>query len=67
MPVQSSLSGVEGLLLDLDGVVHIRDKPVPGSLDAIARLRAARIPFRFVTNTTRRPRRRKDAARLSDG
>ncbi len=57
MPVQSSLSGVEGLLLDLDGVVHIRDKPVPGSLDAIARLRAARIPFRFVTNTTRRPRR----------
>lgn len=57
MPVQSSLSGVEGLLLDLDGVVHIRDKPVPGSLDAIARLRAAKIPFRFVTNTTRRPRR----------
>lgn len=55
MPVQSSLSGVEGLLLDLDGVVHIRDKPVPGSLDAIARLRAAKIPFRFVTNTTRRP------------
>jgi len=57
MSARQGLSGIEGLLLDLDGVVHIRDKPVAGSLDAIAKLRAAGFPFRFVTNTTRRPRR----------
>jgi HAD superfamily hydrolase (TIGR01458 family) len=57
MPGHPSLSRVEGVLLDLDGVVHVRDKPVPGSLEAVARLRAAGTPFRFVTNTTRRPRR----------
>ncbi|MCI4678614.1 TIGR01458 family HAD-type hydrolase [Rhodoblastus acidophilus] len=58
MPAPKNLAKVEGLLLDLDGVVHVRDKPVPGSLEAIGRLRAAKIPFRFVTNTTRRPRRK---------
>jgi HAD superfamily hydrolase (TIGR01458 family) len=58
MSASTSLARVEGLLLDLDGVVHIRDRPAPGSLEAVARLRAAKIPFRFVTNTTRRPRRK---------
>jgi HAD superfamily hydrolase (TIGR01458 family) len=56
MPAPKNLAGVDGLLLDLDGVVHVRDKVVPGSLEAIDRLRAAGIPFRFITNTTRRPR-----------
>jgi HAD superfamily hydrolase (TIGR01458 family) len=46
---------VRGLLLDLDGVVHVRGVALPGSLEAIAKLRAAHVPFRFVTNTTRRP------------
>ncbi len=58
MPAASRPLPVAGLLLDLDGVVHIREKPAPGSFAAIERLRAARIPFRFVTNTTRRSRRR---------
>jgi HAD superfamily hydrolase (TIGR01458 family) len=48
---------VEGLLLDLDGVVHIRQMPALGSFAAIERLREAGMPFRFVTNTTRRSRR----------
>jgi HAD superfamily hydrolase (TIGR01458 family) len=47
-----------GLLLDLDGVVYVRGAPLPGALASIARLRAAGVPFRFVTNTTRKPRRR---------
>ena len=46
---------VRGLLLDLDGVVHVRGVALPGSLEAIAKLRAAGAPFKFVTNTTRRP------------
>jgi Haloacid dehalogenase-like hydrolase len=31
---------------------------LPGSLDAISRIQAAGIPLKFITNTTRRPRRR---------
>jgi HAD superfamily hydrolase (TIGR01458 family) len=46
---------VRGLLLDLDGVVHVRGAVLPGSLEAIAKLRRSRLPFKFVTNTTRRP------------
>jgi HAD superfamily hydrolase (TIGR01458 family) len=46
---------IRGLLLDLDGVVHVRGEVLPGSLQAIAKLRTARLPFKFVTNTTRRP------------
>jgi HAD superfamily hydrolase (TIGR01458 family) len=53
----TDLREVEGLLLDLDGVVYIGAKPLPGSLEAIARLRDRGVPLRFVTNTSRRPRR----------
>lgn len=53
----SSLEGVEGLLLDLSGVVYVQDEAVPGAGDALARLRSAGIPIRLVTNTTMRPRR----------
>jgi HAD superfamily hydrolase (TIGR01458 family) len=65
----SSVSGrrpVCGILLDLDGVVHVRGKALPGSLEAIARVRAAKIPLKFITNTTRLPRRRivEDLAQL---
>jgi len=53
--IQRQVGRVRGLLLDLDGVVHLRGAVLPGSLDAIAKLRKARLPFKFVTNTTRRP------------
>lgn len=57
---------IKGLLIDLDGVVYVGDAPLPGSLEAIGRLRDMRIPIRFITNTTRRPRRRvvEELARL---
>lgn len=54
----SRLSGIEGLLIDLDGVVTIGGALVPGSAEALRRLERAHVPFRFITNTTRRPRRR---------
>ena len=65
----SSVSGrrpVRGILVDLDGVVHVRGKALPGWLEAIARVRAAKIPLKFITNTTRLPRRRivEDLAQL---
>ena len=57
---------VRGILLDLDGVVYVGGSALPGSLEAISRIRAAELPLKFITNTTRRPRRRivRDLAQL---
>jgi HAD superfamily hydrolase (TIGR01458 family) len=46
------LAGVRALLLDLDGVIVLAEKPVPGAAAAIAALAKRRIPFRIVTNTS---------------
>ena len=43
-------------LLDLDGVVWLSGVPIPGSVDAIARLRAAGERVVFVTNNSSSPR-----------
>lgn len=46
-----------GVLLDLDGTLYEDDRAIPGAAEAVARLRTAAVPLRFVTNTTRLPRR----------
>lgn len=43
-------------LLDLDGTLYTGGAAVPGAAEAVARLRAAGVPFRLVTNTTSRSR-----------
>lgn len=48
---------VRGVLLDLDGVLYVGERAVPGAADAVRWLREQGIPFRFLTNTTSRPRR----------
>jgi HAD superfamily hydrolase (TIGR01458 family) len=60
---------IRGVLIDLDGVVYVGNELLPGSLDAILKLREVGIPFKFITNTTRRSRRRivSDLARLGLG
>ncbi len=45
-------------LFDLDGTLYTDDGAVPGAVDALRALRRRGIPFRYVTNTTRRSRRR---------
>jgi HAD superfamily hydrolase (TIGR01458 family) len=47
---------VEGVLLDIDGVLTVDWQPLPGAARAVQALRAARMPFRFCTNTTSRTR-----------
>jgi ribonucleotide monophosphatase NagD (HAD superfamily) len=47
----------DGLLLDIDGVLHVGLDPIPGAREALEALRARDIPFRLVTNTTSRSRR----------
>ena len=47
---------IEGVLLDLSGVLYVGNEPLAGAHEAMQRLAGARVPVRFVTNTTRSPR-----------
>jgi HAD superfamily hydrolase (TIGR01458 family) len=49
MPI---LSGIYGLLIDLDGVLYVGETPVEGAQDVLTRLDNKKIPRRFLTNTT---------------
>jgi HAD superfamily hydrolase (TIGR01458 family) len=49
---------VSGILLDVDGVLHVSGEPIRGGAAAVARLRQAGHRLRFVTNNTTRSRRR---------
>ncbi len=49
---------IAGMLLDLSGVIYVGNEPLPGALEAISRLRSMALPIRFLTNTTRTPKRR---------
>jgi HAD superfamily hydrolase (TIGR01458 family) len=48
---------IEGIMLDLDGTLYVGDEPVAGAREAIERIRASGLVLRYVTNTTRMPRR----------
>ncbi len=50
-------AAIRGVLIDLGGVVYVGSRPIEGAVGAIARLHDARLPVRFITNTTRRCRR----------
>ncbi|KAG0032305.1 Haloacid dehalogenase-like hydrolase domain-containing protein 2 [Podila clonocystis] len=45
-------SAIRGVLIDVSGTVHVADKAIPGAVQALDRLRASGICFRFCTNTT---------------
>src|SRR5690242_13775275 len=47
---------ITAYLLDCEGTLYTDDGPIPGAPEAVARIRQARIPVRYVSNTTRRPR-----------
>ena len=51
------MATVDGLLLDIDGVLAVSWEPIPGAVDAVAWFRRERIPFRLITNTTTHTRR----------
>jgi len=44
------------ILLDVDGVLHVSGEPIPGAVEAVARLRQQGHALRFVTNNSTRPR-----------
>ena len=53
------------ILLDIDGVLHVGDEPIPGAVEALAELREISSGLRLVTNTTSRSR-AEVAARLHE-
>jgi HAD superfamily hydrolase (TIGR01458 family) len=50
------MGDIDGLLLDIDGVLAVSWEPLPGALEAMEWLRE-HIPFRLITNTTTHTRR----------
>ncbi len=48
---------IKGVLLDLSGVLYVGKEPLPGAHEAMRRLDESGLATRFVTNTTRSPRR----------
>ena len=47
---------INGLLIDLEGVLYSDNKLIPGSIDVIKELKREGIKLRFLTNTTTAPR-----------
>jgi HAD superfamily hydrolase (TIGR01458 family) len=49
------LDHIDGLLLDMDGVLGVSWTPLDGAAEAVTRLHAAAVPLRVLTNTTAFP------------
>ena len=58
-------SAVQGVFLDIDGVLTLSWEPLPGAADTLAWLRRSDVPFLLLTNTTT-PGRRGLAKLLND-
>jgi len=50
--LRNQLAGVRGLLLDMDGVLVMRGKLIPGAAEALAAFDAAGFPYVIATNTS---------------
>ncbi len=55
--MDSTLADTRGILLDVDGTLMEDGRLLPGAARAVAAVRSADLGLRFVTNTSRRPRR----------
>ena len=51
----TTLNGIDGLVLDMDGVLGVSWTPLDGAAAAVTRLHAAGMPIRLLTNTTAFP------------
>lgn len=61
------MPNIEGLLLDIDGVITVSWRALPGAVAAVAALRAKGPPMRLLTNTTSRTRSSISDALASEG
>ena len=67
MPGYHGRMRVRGLLVDLDGTLYVGGEPVEGAREAIGKLKSSGLVLRYVTNTTRKPRREVSEHLLSLG
>jgi HAD superfamily hydrolase (TIGR01458 family) len=51
----AALRSIRGLLVDIDGTLHVAGRAIAGAAEALDALRG-RVPFLFTTNTSRMPR-----------
>src|SRR6266508_731157 len=51
-PATGALAGIRGLLLDMDGVLVLRGRPIDGAQEALTELHRRGLPYRVVTNTS---------------
>jgi HAD superfamily hydrolase (TIGR01458 family) len=47
---------IDGVLLDIDGVLAVSWEPLPGAIETVGWLRSDGVPFRLITNTTTKTR-----------
>lgn len=52
------MEDIRGFLIDLDGVLYTGDKAIEGAREAIGLLRTRKFKYRFVSNSTRKCRRK---------
>tara|TARA_B100001250_G_C19679110_1_gene735026 strand:- start:10 stop:789 length:780 start_codon:yes stop_codon:yes gene_type:complete len=52
----NEITGVKGLLIDLEGVLYSDNNLTPGSIEVIKELKKNSLKLRFLTNTTTAPR-----------
>ncbi len=52
----SRSTGIDGVLLDVDGVLAISWEPLPGAVETLGWMRKRDVPFRLITNTTTKTR-----------
>jgi HAD superfamily hydrolase (TIGR01458 family) len=50
--MNDALARVRGFLFDVDGVLHVGKRPIPGAAELLETLAVREIPFRLLTNTT---------------
>jgi HAD superfamily hydrolase (TIGR01458 family) len=50
--IRAALHGARALLLDLDGVLLLKGKPIPGAVDAVAELDRRRMRYLVLTNSS---------------
>jgi HAD superfamily hydrolase (TIGR01458 family) len=54
----ATIRGIQHVFLNIDGVLMLGDQPIPGGTTTVAKLESLGIKVSYVTNTTRKPRRR---------
>jgi len=54
----ATIRNIQHVFLDIDGVLMLGDQPIPGGTTTVAKLLSLGLKVSYVTNTTRKPRRK---------